>query len=364
MSARTYIIAEAGVNHNGDEAIARQLIDIAAEAKADAVKFQLFNPSALVTHDAKTAAYQAENLGDHAISQKAMLEKLCLPEGAYERLEAHCQSRSIDFICTPFDHASLDYLVTHTRMPYLKLPSGEVTNGPLLLACARTGLPIILSTGMANLHEVGEALSVLHYGFTHAQGAPTTVGQPTPAMLTALQGKVTILHCVSQYPAPADSLNLRAIATLREAFGLPVGYSDHSLGITMPIASVAMGAVMIEKHFTFDVHAAGPDHKASLTPQELAAMVAAIRAVEVARGDGKKHCQPAEESTRDIARKSVVAAAAIAKGELFSESNLTCKRPGTGLSPNVLWQLIGKPATRDYAADSIIGKEELHAHAA
>lgn len=361
MSTRTYIIAEAGVNHNGSEDIARQLIDIAADAKADAVKFQLFDPAALTTAAAKTAEYQATNLNDGAISQRAMLEKLCLPKGAFVRLEAHCKTRGIDFICTPFDAASLDYLITHTRMPYLKLASGEVTNGPFLHACARTGLPIILSTGMADLGEVATALSIVHAGY-HGNAVPSLL-PPTAEMLRELAGKVTILHCVSQYPAPANSLNLNAIDTIRDAFGLPVGYSDHSLGITMPIAAVAKGAVMIEKHFTFDVNADGPDHKASLTPEELAAMVRAIRDTEAARGDGKKQCQPAEMSTRDVARKSIVAATAIAKGELFSEANLTCKRPGNGLSPNALWQLLGKPASRDYGADSTIDAAELTAQA-
>ncbi len=362
MHTSTYIITEAGVNHNGSEDIARQLIDIAADAKADAVKFQLFDPAALTTASAKTAAYQAANLNDGAISQRAMLEKLCLPEGAFVRLEAYCNTRGIDFICTPFDAASLHYLVTHTRMPYLKLPSGEVTNGPFLHACARTGLPIILSTGMADLGEVAVALSILHAGY-HGVTPPRLL-PPTPEMLRELSGKVTILHCVSQYPAPVESLNLSAIDTLRDAFGLPVGYSDHSLGITMPIAAVAKGAVMIEKHFTFDVHAEGPDHKASLTAEELAAMVRAIRDTQAARGDGKKQCQPAEMSTREVVRKSIVAATAIRQGELFSEANLTCKRPGTGISPNALWQLIGKPASRDYDADSTIDTQELTAHAA
>lgn len=360
MQPRTYIIAEAGVNHNGDESIAMRLIDIAADAGADAVKFQMFDPAALVTGAAKTAEYQAKNLGDAAISQQAMLQKLCLSPEAFVRLYQHCTTRGIDFMCTAFDEESLNFLTKNTNMPFVKIPSGEVTNGPLLLAGARTGLPVILSTGMANLREVGEALSVLHFGYSHASGVPSHVAQPSPEMLHDLQDKVTILHCVSQYPALPESLNLHAMHTLRDAFGLPVGYSDHSLGITMPIAAAAMGITMIEKHFTFDVHSEGPDHKASLMPEELKAMVHAMRDVEQALGTGVKECQPSELSTRDVARRSVVAARAIAKGEAFSEQNTTCKRPATGgLAPNQLWQLYGKASQRAYEADEAIAADEL-----
>jgi N-acetylneuraminate synthase len=360
MSEKTYIIAEAGVNHNGDEKIAHELVALAAKAGADAVKFQLFNPAALVTQSAPTAAYQAQNLNDHTISQKAMLESLCLPDGALPRLQESCRKHKIDFLCTPFDHASLEYLVTHTQMPYLKLPSGEITNGPLLLASARTGLPIILSSGMSNLEEIAIALSILHFGYAHPQGNPTKLSAPSEEMLAELQDRVVLLHCVSQYPAPVHATNLRAMQTMHSAFGLPVGLSDHTLGISMPIAAVARGAVMIEKHFTYDVKAHGPDHAASLTPEQLSAMVQAIRDVESARGDGQKICQPEEKSTRDIARKSVVAKAAIAKGEEFGENNLTCKRPGNGpLAPNQLWQLLGKKAMRDYTPDEFITAEEL-----
>jgi N-acetylneuraminate synthase len=360
MSGKTYIIAEAGVNHNGDEAKAHELVAIAAQAGADAVKFQLFDPAALVTQAAPTAAYQAQNLGDSTISQKAMLERLCLPEGALPRLQETCRKQKIDFLCTPFDHASLHYLVTHTKMPYLKLPSGEITNGPFLLASARAKLPIILSSGMSSLEEIAIALSILHFGYTHEKGNPTQLGVPSEEMLDALQGKITLLHCVSQYPAPMHSTNLRALHAMQSAFGLPVGLSDHTLGITMPIAAVARGAVMIEKHFTYDVKAHGPDHAASLTPGQLADMVKAIRDVESGLGNGHKICQTEEESTRDIARKSVVAKVAIAKGEEFGENNLTCKRPGNGpLAPNQLWMLLGKKALRGYQPDEFIERKEL-----
>jgi N-acetylneuraminate synthase len=354
-----YIIAEAGVNHDGSEKKALALIEIAARAGADAVKFQLFDPQALVTRSAPTAKYQAKNLHDDEISQQEMLRRLCLPDGALPRLEAVCRKHKLDFLCTPFDHASLAYLVAKTRMRYLKLPSGEVTNGPLLLAAARTRLPIILSTGMSDIDEIGAALSILHYGYMRKAGRPNP-GRPTKAMLKALRGKVTLLHCVSQYPAPIASMNLRALDTLADAFGLPVGLSDHSEGISMATAAVARGAVMIEKHYTYDIKAHGPDHAASLSPDMLAQMVAAIREVEQGLGDGKKRCRSEELNTRDVARKSVVAATSIAKGAVFTEKNLACKRPATGgVAPNQLWSLLGRKAKRDYAADAFIMASEL-----
>ena len=360
-----YIIAEAGVNHNGSEAHAMELIDIAAKAGADAIKFQLFKPELLVTATAATAEYQARNLNDTRISQRQMLEKLTLPEGALVRLEAHCREKHIDFLCTPFDHESLGYLVKNTKMRYLKLPSGEVANGPLLLAAARTGLPIILSTGMADMQEIGVALGILYFGYTHKDGIPAALDQPTPDMLAYLRSKVTLLHCVSQYPAPREATNLRAMDSMRDMFGLPTGLSDHTEGVDVALMAVARGAFVIEKHFTYDKNADGPDHKASLTPGELKALVeangkAAVSADEAVLGSPLKRCQPVEESTRDIARKSVVAAAAIAQGEIFSERNLTCKRPATGgVAPNYLWSLLGKNSTRGYSVDDFIDSTEL-----
>jgi len=359
--AHVYIIAEAGVNHNGSEEKAYALIDIAAAAGADAVKFQLFKPDALVTETAPTAEYQARNLHDTRISQRDMLEKLTLPDGALVRLEQYCKQKNIDFLCTPFDHASLDYLVRHTQMRYLKLPSGEVANGPFLLAAARTGMPIILSTGMSSLEEIGVALTILHFGYTHVTGHPKTLSQPTPAMLKELQGKVSLLHCVSQYPAPLSSMNLRAMDTMAQAFGLPVGLSDHSLGIAMAVAASARGASMIEKHFTYDTRASGPDHAASLSSDGLKAMIYTIREVEKGLGSSEKICQPDEANTRTIARRSVVAGTNIAKGTAFTETNLTAKRPATGdIVPNRLWELLGKTARRDYAVDDFIAIDELN----
>lgn len=355
----TYIIAEAGVNHNGDEKLAFALVDIAVAANADAVKFQLFSPDELVTKTAATAKYQASNLHDEKISQQEMLKKLTLPQGALERLESYCKKSGIDFLCTPFDNASLEYLMKNTQMKYLKLASGEVTNGPFLLAAARTGLPIILSTGMSDIAEISEALSILYYGYNSTAGYPADFSL-TPQMLAYLRKKVTLLHCVSQYPAPIKAMNLKAIDTMLDKFTLPVGLSDHSLGINMAIAAVARGCHMIEKHFTYDVEAAGPDHAASLSASALAEMVSGVREVEAGLGSAEKNCQPEEKNTREVVRRSVVAGAGIAKGEIFSEENLSCKRPATGgIAPNNLWNLLGRKAKRDYIADDFIEAAEL-----
>jgi len=361
MTQRTYIIAEAGVNHDGSPKRALQLIDLAADCGADAVKFQLFIPELLVTASARTAQYQAENLADHHVSQRDMLRTLTLPAGSMATLSRACEQRGIDFLCTPFDLPSLRELLATTTMRYLKLASGEVTHGPLLLAAAQSPLPVILSTGMSNLDEISAALSILHHGMNHAAGNPDPAAAFTPAMRASLSGRVTLLHCVSQYPAPFESLNLRSIPTLASEFGLPVGYSDHSPGITAAVAAVAMGACMIEKHLTYDTNAHGPDHKASLDGASFRQMVQAIRLTESAAGDGVKKCQPQEKDTRNIARRSVVAAMPVRRGELFSAENLVCKRPAGGISPNHYWQLLGKPARRDYEADMPLDPDELAA---
>jgi len=356
----TYIIAEAGVNHNGDETLAHQLVEIAARAGADAVKFQIFSPEAIITNTAPTADYQAKNLADNKISQLEMIKKLCLPDDAFLRLAESCKKYNIDFMCTPFDNGSLAYLVEKTNMPYLKLSSGEVTNAPFLLAAARSEMPMILSTGMASIEEITTALCVIYFGYNNSQGFPTNFTQLTDVMLSDLQDKVSLLHCVSEYPAPIESVNLRAMDTISKIFYLPVGLSDHTLGITMPIAAVSRGAVIIEKHFTYDKSAAGPDHVMSLSPEELKDMVSAIRDVEKSLGTGEKICQSQEKNTRDIARRSIVAAHPIAAGELFSEENLICKRPATGgIMPRYLWNLIGKKAKTSYAMDDFIAKTEL-----
>lgn len=357
---RTYIIAEAGINHNGDEKKAVELVDIAVAAGANAVKFQSFSPHALVTKSAATAHYQAKNLGNDSISQYEMLEKLKLPEGALVRINEYCKKQNIDFLCTPYDNSSLAYLVQNTSMPYIKLSSGEITNGHFLLSAARTGMPVILSTGMSNIFEIGEALSILYYGYNYPIGYPKNLYSITPLMLTYLRSKVTLLHCVSQYPASIAGTNLKAMDTLRDIFGLRVGLSDHSLGINMAIAAAARGASVIEKHFTYNVNSAGPDHAASLSPSALKEMVSCIREVEQGIGNGEKICQPEEVDTRVAARRSVVAATAIAKGSIFSEENIACKRPSTGgVTPNHFWDLLGKEAKRDYSVDDFIEVAEL-----
>lgn len=355
-----YMIAEAGVNHDGSEDRARELVDIAVAAGADAVKFQLFNPAALVTAKALMASYQSKNLQDTQTSQRQMLEKLTLPQGAMARLYDYCERKNIDFLCTPFDLESLNYLVQNTQMPYLKLASGEVTNGPLLLAAARSGLPVILSTGMSSLDEIGTALAVLHYGYHHAEGHPVKPTVATPEQLLELREKVQLLQCVSQYPAPVPTMNLLAMDTLEQTFSLHIGLSDHSKGTALAIAAAGRGARIIEKHFTYDVNARGPDHAASLDPAGLAALVAALRDVSNAMGTGEKECQQEEMNTRAVARRSVVAATAIAKGAVFTEENLIAKRPASGLAPNKLWELLGKAAKRDYAADDFIEPSELN----
>lgn len=355
MSA--YVIAEAGVNHNGDFDLARRLIDVAAEAGADAVKFQTFVPEEVISKVAPKAEYQLSTT-DAAETQLDMARKLRLPDEDFFRLADHCGARGIRFLSTPFNLSSIDFLASEMKLDTLKLPSGEVTNGPFLHRAARTGCDIILSTGMATLDEVGEALGVLAHGFARgdtpesrsvfADAAADDAGRD------ALRRKVTLLHCTTEYPTPFDAVNLRAIDTLREAFGLPVGFSDHTPGITAAIAAVARGATMVEKHFTLDKDLPGPDHKASLEPSELRALVAAVRDVDKALGDGVKEPQQAEIKNMPIARKSLIARQAIKAGTPFSVDNLTVKRPGTGVSPMDFWDWLGRKAARDFDEDEII----------
>lgn len=351
------IIAEAGVNHNGDIALARALVDAAVDAGADVVKFQTFKADRLATRRAPKADYQNITT-DSAESQHAMLRRLELTPVMHDELIAYCRQRGIRFLSTPFDRQSLAYLAGEVDLDLIKIPSGEVTNGPLLLDAARTGRDIILSTGMSALGEVEAALQVLTFGMIE----PTRM--PDPAVLAQawqatesrlrLQQRVTLLHCTTEYPTPYDSVNLKAMETLRAAFGLRVGLSDHTAGIAIPIAGASLGAAVIEKHFTMDRTLPGPDHKASLEPMELKAMVDGIRAVEKAMGDGVKCAQAAEIKNMDIARKSLVAARAIKAGEVFSVDNLDVKRPGSGISPMHYWSLLGRSAKCDYDADDLI----------
>lgn len=357
MTTRCTIIAEAGVNHNGERDLALRLIDVAADAGADIIKFQSFKAAKLARRAAPKAAYQLAQTNQDE-SQFEMLKRLELSDALAEELIAHCRARGAVFLSTPFDVESMDALVGQ-GVDRIKVPSGEATNGPLLLHAARAGLPIILSTGMCTLDEIRAALGVIAFGMAQPDAAPSGEADITRAYEAArsngtLAERVTLLHCTTEYPTPPEDVNLAAMATLRETFGCPVGFSDHSQGITAPIAAAALGATVIEKHFTLDRTMDGPDHAASLEPDELREMVAGVRLVERMRGDGLKAPSPSERKNIVIARKSLVAARPIASGEPFSLENLTAKRPGDGRSPMEIWSLLGQPAPRAYEEDEAI----------
>lgn len=331
MSRRVTIIAEAGVNHNGNFDLAMEMADAAKTAGADIVKYQTFQPEELASRYADKASYQKETT-DAGESQLSMLKKLTLLPEEYQQLKHHCDEIGITFLSTPFDLESIAFLNT-LDMPFWKIPSGEVTNLPYLLAIAKTKRPVVMSTGMCETEEIQAAMDVLR-----ESGTP----------------KVTLLHCNTEYPTPYADVNLRAMASMRERFGVEVGYSDHTPGVEVPIAAAAMGAAVIEKHFTLDRNMEGPDHKASLEPDELKAMVSAVRHVEAALGDGVKQPSSSEQKNMAIARKSIVARRAIRRGELLTEENLTAKRPGSGISPMRWFEIIGTRAARDFAEDELI----------
>lgn len=328
---KTLIIAEAGVNHNGSINLAKQLVDKAKEAGADIIKFQTFNPESLTSKYAEKAAYQKITT-DAEESQQDMLRKLTLTDEEFYDLKKYCDDADIKFLSTPFDLESISFL-EKLGCDMWKIPSGEITNLPYLEKIASTHKPIIMSTGMATLDEVGDALQALK-----ENGAE----------------EVTLLHCTTQYPAPYDSVNLKAMLTLKEKFGCRVGYSDHTKGIEVPIAAVAMGAEVIEKHFTLDRNMPGPDHKASLEPDELKAMVSSIRHIEQAMGDGVKKPSETEIPNKNVARKSIIAARDIKKGEVLTEENLTTKRPGNGISPMKWHEILGTRAVRNFKEDELI----------
>jgi N-acetylneuraminate synthase len=358
MGARVLVIAEAGVNHDGSLERARALVDAAHAAGADIVKFQTFRADRIATRRVGKAAYQQRTTAA-AESQHAMLKRLELDEAAHAELVAHCRARGIEFLSTPFDLPSVELLTGRHGLGRLKLSSGDLTNGPLLLAAARSGAAIILSTGMSTLGEVEAALGVLAFGMTApSQQAPGEAAfaeaYRSNAGQQALRARVTLLHCTSEYPAPPASVNLRAMATLEAAFGLATGYSDHTLGSAVAIAAVARGAAVIEKHFTLDRTLPGPDHKASLEPGELAELVAAIRTVEAALGSPLKAPAAAEAGTRAVARKCLVAARPLARGEAFTAETIDCKRAEGGVSAMRYWEALGRIAGRDYAADEPI----------
>jgi N-acetylneuraminate synthase len=354
----TLIIAEAGVNHNGSEELAIQLIDAAKAAKADIVKFQTFKASNCVTKNAVQADYQTINTNKEE-SQLAMIKRLELSFDAHHRLIRYCNKVGIEFLSTAFDFESLDFVVNELGLTRLKIPSGEITNAPLVLAHAKTKCDLILSTGMASLSDIEAALGVIAFGFISKEGDKPSISAFREAYFSlegqqSIKNKVTILHCTTEYPAPLEDINLKAMDTIQNAFLLPVGYSDHSKGILVPIVAVARGATIIEKHFTLDKNMEGPDHKASLDPIELKTMVKSIRETEASLGDGIKGPRPSEIKNMTVARKSLVASKKIIKGDYLSEQNITIKRPGTGSSPFMYWEKIGTKATQNYNEDDFI----------
>jgi N-acetylneuraminate synthase len=347
-----FVIAEAGVNHDGELARALELVDIAAASGADAVKFQTFVPEALASGDADRAAYQRRNLpGDN--SQLAMLRRLVLRHDDHHALVDRCRSRGIAFLSSPFDRRSADFLLTGLGLDTIKLGSGELTNAPLLWQVMQSPARLILSTGMATMDEVLTALGVCCLALDGIE--PMSASQCHEAFAAErLRDRVTLLHCTTAYPCPVDEVNLRAMTTLAEATGLPVGYSDHTRGIAVSVAAAARGACIVEKHFTTDRSLPGPDHAASLEPDELADMVRMIREVGLALGDADKQPTASERDNAPHARKSLVAAVSIRAGDVFSPDNLAAKRPGNGLTPLHYWSLLGRQARRDYAPDEAI----------
>lgn len=352
---RVTVIAEAGVNHNGSLHRALKLVDAAAEAGADMVKFQTFKADKLASGRVPKAAYQLHNTGS-TTSQLDMLRALELSESDHEALIARCEQRGIRFLSTPFDPGSLDLLANRFGLPVIKLGSGELTNGPLLFQAARTGRNLIVSTGMATLAEVKEALGVLAFGYV-GTGVPSRPAFQrafeSESGKLALRENVKLLHCTTEYPAPMEDVNLLAMQGLRAEFGVAVGFSDHTVGIAIAIAAAALGACVVEKHFTLDRSLPGPDHKASIEPGDLAAMIQAIREVEKAMGDGLKAPRPSELANVAVARKVLVAARDVAKGMVIAPEDVAILRAGTGISPMAYWELVGSVALRNFSAGEI-----------
>ena len=332
MKEKVIIIAEAGVNHNGDINLAKKLVDVAAEAGVDYVKFQTFKAENLVSKSAEKADYQFENTGNQD-TQYEMLKALELSDIDHYTLIEYCKTKNVNFLSTAFDFESIEFL--RDKLDFYKIPSGEITNYPYLVKVAKLKLPIILSTGMAAMKEVKEAYDVLiKFGVN--------------------KSNITILHCNTEYPTPMEDVNLKAMQTIGQFFGVQIGYSDHTLGIEVPIAAVALGATVIEKHFTLDRELPGPDHKASLEPNELKAMVKGIRNIELALGNGVKEPSSSERKNIKVVRKSIIATRVIYTGEMFSEENLTTKRPGTGMNP-MNWKVImGTQAEKEYKKGEIL----------
>ncbi|SEK49524.1 N-acetylneuraminate synthase [Colwellia chukchiensis] len=356
----TLIIAEAGVNHNGQVELAYQLVDAAVAAGVDIIKFQTFKAENLVTPQAQQADYQRKN-SNQVESQYHMLKKLELSFSQHLLVRDYCQQQGIAYLSTAFDADSLQFLITDINLPMLKIPSGELTNAPLLLAHAYTGRELIMSTGMATLAEIELALGIIAFGLLHKAANEVTpnlaafkAAYNAPEGKKLLAEKVSLLHCTTEYPAPINEVNLNAMELMRETFGLPVGYSDHTEGILVPTMAVAKGAVIIEKHFTLDRNLPGPDHQASLEPSELKQMVQNIRQLELALGDKRKSPTNSEQKNITVARKSLVAKQAITKGQPYSEDNLTVLRPGSGISAVNYFDILHTKANKDYQPGDLI----------
>jgi N-acetylneuraminate synthase len=359
QSGQVNIIAEAGVNHNGSIDMAKKLIDVAAEAGVDAIKFQTFRADSLVTIDAPKAEYQMNKAEGKLETQYQMLKRLELSQDMHRQLREYCELRKVAFLSTPFDNESLQFLITQMNVPCIKISSGDITNAPFLLDIAMTGKQAILSTGMSTLSEIEMALWVLAYGYTTKDTSSLTLSKCRRAYISdegqqALNDKVTLLHCTTEYPAPFHEVNLNAMKTLKSSFGLPVGYSDHTAGIAVAIAAVACGASIVEKHFTLDKKLPGPDHQASLEPKELHLLVQSIREVESAMGSSIKIPSLSELSNSEVARKSLVARCEIESGEIFDSKNISVKRPGNGISPMQYWDYLGKISPRKYSINELI----------
>ena len=353
---KTFLIAEAGVNHNGSIELAKKLIDAAVMAGADAVKFQSFVASSIVTAGASKAEYQITNTGSKE-SQLEMLKKLELSHSQQRELHQYCQRSGIQFLSTPFDTASLNFLTSDLGLETIKVGSGELTNAPFLFEVARLAKNIILSTGMSTLDEVADALGVIAFVMTDSKNPSVSSFKSALASSEgrkAVTSKVTLLHCTTDYPTVPSDVNLRAMLTLREKFDCQVGFSDHSVGIHLAVAAVAMGATVIEKHLTIDRDLPGPDHKASLEPSEFKNLVDQVRDLENAFGDGIKRPTEVELKNKKIARRSLVALKAIKTGDVFTSENVSIKRPGTGRSPFEYWSLLGTKATSDIAENEVI----------
>lgn len=357
MGSSVFVIAEAGVNHNGDIPTALEMIDAAGAAGADAVKFQTFRTDALVTPIVERAEYQSRNL-QSAGSQAAMLKALELPEDSYSLLTARAQQVGVEFMSTAFDDASLDFLVDTVGISRIKIPSGELTNTPFLIRCAQRRLPMLVSTGMATMEEVRLALDAIAFGLLHSS-EPRSLEEilgcsVSTAAQRALAESVVLLHCTSDYPTAPQDANLRAMLTLRSAFGVEVGYSDHTVGLEMSIAATALGATALEKHFTLSRSMVGPDHSSSLEPAGLKELVRAIRTVSVGLGNGRKEPTDAERRMAPLVRKVLVASRAIAAGQIIGPDQVVAKRAGEGLDPHRYWELIGTRAPRDYNIDDVL----------